>query len=224
MRRSLVLHVAALVALPFSSAQPDDDTTTTLNCKPSIPSFGCPKISPGPVSTFFLADQLPAPTITDGISIEAIRQTLALYALAIDGRNYEALRKVFTPNVRANYSDPIGVLNGVQAIIDTLPPGLNNFASTQHLLGTQYIQICSLTSAVSVAYFQASHFFTPYTGVGNPIDNSQVLIDNAQYQDVWARQKDGTWKITNRNLVRMVRFRDSSGLEAHTDSFTYRVL
>jgi hypothetical protein len=144
--------------------------------------------------------------LPDPIATEAIRQSLALYALAIDGRNYEVLRKVFTPNARANYSDPIGVLNGVQAIIDTLAPSLSTFVSTQHHLGTQLIHVCGLSSAVSVTYFQATHWFTPYTGVENPVDNSKVLIDKAQYQDTWARQKDGSWKITNRNLVRMVRF------------------
>jgi hypothetical protein len=139
--------------------------------------------------------------------MNSIRQTLALYVLAIDGHKFRVLERVFTANTRANYSDPIGVLNGVQAVIDILPLGLNNFASTHHHLGTQYIQVCSPTSAVSVTYFEASHFFSPYTGVGNPVDNSKVLIDRAQHQDTWARQKDGTWKITNRNLVRMVSLR-----------------
>jgi hypothetical protein len=212
MRLNLAVPVAVLSAatLPHSSAQVHNPHANNLEYRapapPGPPIFGldCPKIAPGPVSENFLAEKLTVPLITDGGATESIRQTLALYALAIDGRNFEALRKVFASDVRANYSDPIGVLNGVQAIIDTLPPGLNNFPSTQHLLGTQFIQVCGLQSAVSVTYFQASHFFTPYTGVQNPVGNDQVLIDRAQYQDTWARQKDGSWKITNRNLVRMV--------------------
>ena len=202
----LLSAVAALAAAPALAPDLDNVTNNVLNSinHGATSNFGCPQISPGPVSTYQFAQDFPAPVLTDATSIEAIRQTLAIYALAIDGRNFEALRKVFTTNTRANYSDPIGVLNGVQAIIDTLPPGLTAFASTQHFLGTQYIDICSLTTAVSVTYFQASHFFVPYTGIGNTINGSQVLIDKAQYQDTWARQRDGTWKITNRNLVRMV--------------------
>jgi hypothetical protein len=203
MRVAFTLHIAALFALPFVSSQPLEDNDTA-----SIASLGagsgCPKIAPGPVSFNYLAGQFIPQALPDPIATESIRQTLALYALAIDGRNFEVLRRVFTPNARANYSDPIGVLNGVQAIIDTLPPGLNTFVSTQHHLGTQLIHVCGLTSAISVTYFQATHYFTPYTGVGNPVNNSKVLIDKAQYQDTWARQWDGTWKITNRNLVRMV--------------------
>ncbi|ETN41353.1 uncharacterized protein HMPREF1541_03288 [Cyphellophora europaea CBS 101466] len=203
MRISLAWSFAGLVALPSTCAQLDSNTTTTTSQTSSATSFGCPNISPGPVSTYELAEQLPASSVVDPYSIEAIRQTLALYALALDGRNFEALRKVFTTDVRANYSDPIGVLDGVQAIIDTLPPGVTSFASTQHHYGSQYIHICGRNTAVSVTYFQATHFFTPYAGVTNPVNNSQVLIDKAQYQDLWARQGDGTWKITNRNLVRM---------------------
>ncbi|KAK5953612.1 hypothetical protein OHC33_005556 [Knufia fluminis] len=218
MRVGLALGLAALAAFPVTLAEPPNGLPgrpngppggpqgppTAPNGPPPTTSFGCPEISPGPVSGYYLAEQFESPAVPDVTSIEAIRQTMALYALAIDGRNFEALRKVFTIDTRANYSDPIGVLNGVQAIIDTLPPGLANFVSTQHHLGTQYIDICSPNSAVSVTYFQATHFFTPYNGVANPVDGSQVLIDRAQYQDVWARQGDGSWRITNRNLVRMV--------------------
>ena len=92
--------------------------------QPSKSSFSCPNTAPGPVSTFDLAQSFLTPVLTDASSVEAIRQTLAIYPLAIDGRNFEALRKVFTTDVRANYSDPIGALNGVQAVIDTLAPRL----------------------------------------------------------------------------------------------------
>jgi hypothetical protein len=201
MRLAFKLRVVALFALSFASAQGNDSASIEY----SGASNDCPNIAPGPMAFSYLAEKFSPQAAPDPIATESIRQTLALYALAIDGRNYEVLRKVFTTNARANYSDPIGVLNGVQAIIDILAPALSTFVSTQHHLGTQLIHICSLTSAVSVTYFQATHYFTPYTGVENPVDNSKVLIDKAQYQDTWARQRDGTWKIANRNLVRMVR-------------------
>jgi hypothetical protein len=160
-------------------------------------------LAPGPVPFSYIPGAFAAPVPTDLYAYEAIRQTTALYATAIDGRDFEALRKVFTPNARTNYSDPFEVFNDVENLMAALEPGLSTFASTQHLLGTQLIQICSPTTAVSITYFQATHWFTPYNGVGNPVGNDQVLVDRAQYQDTWAKQKDGTWKITNRNLIRM---------------------
>jgi hypothetical protein len=194
MRVALISVFSAFSAIAVAATQSSRQGNST----------ACPAFAPGPVSAAFIAESFPNPVHVDVRNIEAIRQVMALYALAIDGRSFEILRKVFGPDVRANYSDPIGVLEGVQAIIDTLAPDLNTFISTQHHLGTQYIHICDADNAVSVTYFQASHFFTPYTGVQNPIGNDKILIDRAQYQDLWARQKDGTWKITNRNLVRMV--------------------
>jgi hypothetical protein len=197
MRLPFLSVISILLAVPFAAALSGPG-------KPGN-STACPKFAPGPVSAAFIAESLPNLVDVDVRSIEAIRQATALYAFAIDARSFETLRKVFVPDVRANYSDPYGVLNGVQAIIDTLASGLDTFVSTQHHLGTQYIHICDANNAVSVTYLQASHFFAPYTGVQNPIGNDKVLIDRSQYQDVWARQNDGTWRITNRNLVRMVR-------------------
>ena len=107
---------------------------------------GCPQISPGPEPFYKLATDFSPPVIQDASTIEAIRQTLAIYPLAIDGKNWNALTRVFATNARANYSDPIGVLNGVQQIINVLPEGLSIFAGTQHLYGTQFIDVCSLTS------------------------------------------------------------------------------
>lgn len=208
MRFTLISAFLAVLAVPFAAAQRPGGPGPGKPGPGGPPSEGgrCPQFAPGPVTPSFIAANFfnPTPKSLDLASIEAIRQVAALYALAIDGRDFEALREVFTDDARANYSDPIGELQGVQAIIDALPPGLTVFPSTQHHLGTQYIQICGPNNAVSVTYFQASHYFVPYTGVGDTIGNDQVLIDRAQYQDVWGRQRDGKWKITNRNLVRMV--------------------
>lgn len=170
---------------------------------PPTGSPGCPQLAPGPMPFSEIPSAFNPFVPTDLYAIEAIKQTTALYAAAIDGRDFAALHKVFVPNVYTNYSDPFDVIIGVEPLIAALEPGLATFASTQHLLGTQLIQVCSPTTAVSVTYFQATHFFTPYTGVGNPVGNDLVLIDRAQYQDVWAKQRDGSWKITNRNLFRM---------------------
>jgi hypothetical protein len=232
MRFSLLLSGAALLGTSLVSALPqaiDTANTTATDAEASIlggpgkgpggpggpgrpggpggpptPPSRCPKLAPGPVSGLELALAFPAPKPTDLYAIEAIRQATALYALAIDGRAFDVLDRVFTRDARANYSDPIFVLNGVEEIKTQLAPGLAAFPSTQHHLGTQYIHVCDEDTAVSVTYFQASHYFVPYSGIGNPIGPELVLVDNAQYQDVWARQRDGSWKITNRNLVRMV--------------------
>jgi hypothetical protein len=182
---AIVALASTLVsALPQSSEDAGNFTTLAAAKIPAPPDAPkpttCPKFAPGPVSFRFIAENFPAPKPTDLYAIDAIRQTTALYALAIDGKAFEVLRKVFVANVRANYSDPIYEINGMDEMIATLAPGLESFASTQHHLGTQYIHICSATTAVSVTYFQASHYFVPYTGIQNPVGPDLVLVDNAQ--------------------------------------------
>ncbi|KAF7872217.1 hypothetical protein EAF04_003142 [Stromatinia cepivora] len=160
----------------------------------------CPDISPGPATLFQLAELLPISPLIDPIAIENIRNTLALYAFATDGRNWAAISRVFAPNARANYSAAIGILYGPEEITNYISTSLASFAGTQHRYGTQYITICSLTSAISVTYFQASHFFFPDVA---PVvkDDSHTLFATGRYEDTWIKEANGTWKIGNRDLV-----------------------
>ena len=163
----------------------------------------CPSIAPGPVAVSALASELSPNALPDVVAIESIRSTLALYPLAVDGKQFSALNKVFTENARANYSAPLGVLVGLSQIESVLNSSLSQFPHTQHLYGTQIIDICSTTSAISMTYYTATHYFVdvPFTSV---VPLTEVLYAHGQYQDTWARQPDGTWRITNRNLVYMV--------------------
>ncbi|KAH8892195.1 hypothetical protein GQ53DRAFT_134630 [Thozetella sp. PMI_491] len=172
----------------------DDTSSSQLNP-------GCPNLSPGPISFFQLAQSFPPTVLEDAAAIEAIRRTLAVYPLAIDGRNFDMLNRIFAGDARANYSAPIGVLNGIDEIKNTLSASLAAFAGTQHSYSTQLIDICSSTTAVSVTYYTAAHFFTP--GIGVIATPTDVLYAYGQYQDTWRRIEDGTWRITNRNLVYM---------------------
>ena len=89
---------------------------------------------------------------------DQIRNTLAHYPLAIDGKNFAALNLVFTADAVANYSAPLNVLNGLKAIETTLELNLRPVLS-QHALSTQVIEISTGgKSAKSVTYYTASHF------------------------------------------------------------------
>jgi ketosteroid isomerase-like protein len=156
---------------------------------------------PGPVETdvidfYSLPTLFPPPIAVDPIATEAIRQTLALYPFAIDGKNFDALSKVFTSDAVANYSAPLNVLTPLSSIKETLKASLA-CVTTQHQFGTQLIDIVSPFTAQSITYYRAAHF-----GKGNM--STEVATAYGQYQDVWKRQSDGTWRIVHRNLVYMV--------------------
>ncbi|CAI7582416.1 unnamed protein product [Penicillium glandicola] len=118
-----------------------------------------------------------------------------IYAFAIDGKEFDTLDKVFTTDATANYSTPLNVLAPLTTIQSVLSTSLE-CVTTQHLLGTQRIDVLSPITANSVTYFRAAHF-----GKGDLAD--QVAYAYGQYQDNWQRQATGTWRIVHRNLVYM---------------------
>ncbi|KAJ4333998.1 hypothetical protein N0V95_009286 [Ascochyta clinopodiicola] len=138
------------------------------------------------------------------LDTESIRQTLSLYAYIIDGRTFDSLSDIFTTDAIANYSAPLGVMNGVEEIKKSLSAALAPFPGTQHLLGSQSIRLCNKTEAISATYFRAAHFLQRNaTGaVPDVADYSNMLYAYAQYQDSWVK-RNGLWKIKYRNLVYM---------------------
>ncbi len=200
MQFSHFIYLATLQSLCFF-----DRTAATTSTDTSSSPISCPNLLlPGPEPLYNLPTDFPTPTVIDPVITEIIRQTLALYPLAIDGKNWGALARIFDTNAYVNYSNPLGVLRGVDQIISVLSQSLSQFVSTQHLYGTQYIDVCNGFSAVSVTYFRAAHFFSPFVNGTTAVNTTEILWAYGQYQDTWARQGDGTWKIANRNLVYMV--------------------
>ena len=94
----------------------------------------------------------------DAVIESQIRNTLAHYPLALDGKNFAALDLVFTPDAVANYSTGIGVLRGLEQIKIALEQALVPVVS-QHLYGTQVIEIeKGGRTARALTYLTASQF------------------------------------------------------------------
>lgn len=132
--------------------------------------------------------------------ILAIKNTLAKYAIAIDSKDFDdGLPEVFTNDAIAEYPPPVGVLNGVHAIIDSLSLNLINF-TTQHSLTTQLVEIVGHDEAKAVTYLYANHF-----GIDGTIYEGLVSTAFGKYVDK-LRVDHGVWKIFNRNESDMVCF------------------
>ena len=99
-------------------------------------------------------------TPQDAQTENQIRNTLAHYPLAIDGKNFAALDLVFTDDAVANYSAPLNVLTGLTQIESVLQQSLAPVRS-QHAYSTQVIEIeRAAKTARSVTYFTSSLFGT----------------------------------------------------------------
>lgn len=178
--------LAATLGVTATSLSPDltERSTSPLTGAAAIPFFDLPTLVAN------------APCAANSAIVEAIRTTLALYPLAIDGKNFNALDQIFTSNAVANYSAPLNVLTPLSTIESVLESSLSP-VTTQHAFATQLIDVLSPTSAFSVTYYTATHFGRgPFLGI--------TATAFGQYQDVWVKQSDEFWKITHRNLVYMV--------------------
>ncbi|CAD6443461.1 f5c33c50-c023-41c7-aad5-53ef6561463f-CDS [Sclerotinia trifoliorum] len=107
----------------------------------------CPDISPGPATIFQLVELYPYLHLQIQLrqKIFVILQLFTLLQLMAI-----TLSRVFAPNARANYSAAIGILYGPGEIANYISTSLASFVGTQHRYGTQYITICSPSSAISV--------------------------------------------------------------------------
>ncbi|KAF2091570.1 hypothetical protein K490DRAFT_61006 [Saccharata proteae CBS 121410] len=138
-------------------------------------------------------------------AVEAIRQTLNTYPLAIDSKDFAALSAVFTTDAVANYSAPLNVLTGLRAIQSTLNASLLP-VTTQHALATSVIRVehepsyqnaseTVPTTARSITYYTATHF-------GHGLYEGQTVTAWGRYEDALVLKKEG-WRIRRRHLVYM---------------------
>jgi len=139
----LFLLAASLAARATMLSQAEQSTSQTTN---AIEPYSLPVACPLSLNS------------QDAGIQNQIRNTLAHYPLAIDGKNFDALDLVFTEDAVANYSAPLNVLRGLSQIQFVLKQSLAPVLS-QHAYGTQVIEILEGSrSARSVTYFTASHF------------------------------------------------------------------
>ena len=112
-----------------------------------------------PIPPFSLPTAYPSSLTAQNPALELqIRSILSHYPLAIDGKNFPALSLIFTQEVVANYSAPLGVLTGLASMISALETNLAP-VNTQHALSTQIIGILDgETEASTLTYFTATHF------------------------------------------------------------------
>lgn len=89
---------------------------------------------------------IPSSAVTT--AIVSLQQTIALYPLAVDGKNFSALSAVFAPNVVANYSAPLNVIYGLEAVEATLQAALAPVI-TQHALSTFSVQYLDLEAGTA---------------------------------------------------------------------------
>ncbi|PNS14607.1 Protein transport protein SEC31 [Sphaceloma murrayae] len=156
----------------------------------------------------------------DFLDFLAIKNTLSLYCVALDTKDFDLLREVFTDDVEAWY--PFAQMRGIDEIAYHISRRLAP-ATSQHALTTQHINFPPSqpmtrkksggkgpTSASVMTYFTATHFGKgQWTGrtlttYGKYIDELIKVGDEDGYEG----EGGGQWRVCKREVKFMARIGD----------------
>ena len=121
----------------------------------------------------------------------AIAEVLYRYATALDTRNWDLLRTVFTED-GVYVMGQRGTLTGVGSIAEKLTEVIGGLRATQHLIGNEVIEVDG-DSARCTSYVRAQHYQTGHDTGGNTLDMGGTYVDHL------TRTPQG-WRITRRVL------------------------
>ena len=126
------------------------------------------------------------PTVRWLLDRAEIHDLLMHYALAVDQRDYDAIRRCFAPDFHAAYGDR--EFDDLDLLCEFIS-GVEHFHSTTHFLGTQLVQV-SGDNAWATTYSLVTH--RPRQN-----DPDDEWVSAGQYDDRFARV-GGRWRIVDR--------------------------
>ncbi len=122
-----------------------------------------------------------------------ITQTLMRYALAIDGKDYDQLGTVFTPDAEIDYAVARGTELRYPEMVEWLREALQIFRVTQHVITNPVIELDG-DRARSTTYLTATHEQVKLNG------DSVLVVLGGIYRDR-LRRTDAGWRIEKRTLT-----------------------
>ncbi|KAI5205413.1 hypothetical protein E4T39_03126 [Aureobasidium subglaciale] len=137
--------------------------------------------------------------MTNPHDYNAIKNTISLYCIALDDKNWPLLERVFVPNVIATYPFNNEPILGLEALIRLNP------VTTQHALTTQHLLLHDNGTAKATTYFTGVHLGRgkwvgkQVIAYGKYIDEL-VCVDDAPEAEV-EQGATGAWRIESRTVV-----------------------
>lgn len=127
--------------------------------------------------------------------IGSIHNVLALFNLALDTKNFDALRDVYTTDVVAKVArEPTNDLESLIKFYNGTTPGN---VVTQHTSHTILVYDIKHLTAKSISYANAYYF--------SPLEEGKLFARDVnsvyeRYDDSWVREPSGQWKIKERSI------------------------
>lgn len=143
---------------------------------------------------------------SDAKTVASIHNVLALFNYALDAKDTDAFRDVFTDNATARVAPT--PTNNLDSLIKFYNGTALGNVMTQHTVHTIFVYDLAPMSAKSISYANTLYF--------GPISQGQSFASDVdtfyeRYDDVWAKQRHGQWKITDRSVNIYVSLGSSSG-------------
>jgi ketosteroid isomerase-like protein len=123
-------------------------------------------------------------------AVQSITEICHSYALAVDGHDWQALRRCFTADATADYLDRPSC-DGYEAIESFIRRALEPLDASQHLIGNVTVKI-GAESATSTCYLHAQH-------VRRGTPGGDLFTIGGTYRDTLVRGSTG-WRISHRSL------------------------
>jgi hypothetical protein len=123
-----------------------------------------------------------------------VQDLIARYATAVDGRDWDALDQLFTPDARIDFTAFGGPSGNLAEIKTFLRDALGGFRRTQHMMGLPAIGLADDTA-------------TARTSCNNPMvmdgadGSTTVWLIGLWYDDEFVRTPEG-WRFTSRKQER----------------------
>lgn len=112
------------------------------------------------------------------------------YCTTLDGRDFEGLRHIYTPDATALLGST--ECGDLAAIIEKCRGSLSRLDGSHHLVGNYQIVVEGDT-ATSLTYLQAQH-------INNRVEGDSLYVMAGHYTDAWVHTSIG-WRISRRVLT-----------------------
>lgn len=121
----------------------------------------------------------------------AVVASLHRYAYAIDDRDLDAVRDVFTTDAHLDYTASGGPAGARDDVVEWIGAGIAMLGATQHVVTNELVELEGDT-ATSRCYL-----VNPLLTSG---DDPTVVLLGGEYRDRWRRADDG-WRIVDRQQL-----------------------
>lgn len=139
----------------------------------------------------------------------AIIETVSKFAYYADNREWDALRLLFTEEVKVDYTSLAGgepATIPANVLMESWNKGLTPLKATQHLISNHIVDLNSEHQAVCRAYFQAKHEFPNRFGGSQWTLGGKYWFRLVKENDQWKISElvmTAVWANGNQNIMNL---------------------